>query len=64
MVAGVLAALMVTQLLSQFLFEIRPTDPFTFVSVVLLLAVAIVLASYLPARRASAIDPQVVLREM
>lgn len=64
MVAGVLAALLVTQLLSQFLFEITPTDPFTFVSVVLLLAVVIVLASYLPARRASAIDPQVVLREM
>jgi putative ABC transport system permease protein len=64
MIAGVLAALLVTQLLSQFLFEITPTDPATFVGVVLLLAVVIVLASYLPARRAAAIDPQVVLREM
>jgi putative ABC transport system permease protein len=64
MIAGVLAALLVTQLLSQFLFEITPTDPFTFVSVVILLVVVIVLASYLPARRAAAIDPQVVLREM
>ena len=64
MIAGILAALIVTQLLSQFLFEITPTDPATFVGVVLLLAVVIVLASYLPARRAAAIDPQVVLREM
>jgi putative ABC transport system permease protein len=64
MIAGVLAALLVTQLLSQFLFEITPTDPATFIGVVLLLAVVIVLASYLPARRAAAIDPQVVLREM
>ena len=64
MLAGIVAALIVTQLLSQFLFEIRPTDPVTFASVVLLLSVVIVLASYLPARRAAAIDPQVVLREM
>ena len=64
MLAGMVAALIVTQLLSQFLFEIRPTDPVTFASVVLLLSVVIVVASYLPARRAAAIDPQVVLREM
>jgi putative ABC transport system permease protein len=63
-IAGIVAALIVTRLLSQFLFEIRPTDPATFVGVVLLLAVVIVLASYLPARRAAGIDPQVVLREM
>jgi predicted permease len=62
--AGVVAALMLTRLLSQFLFEITPTDPITFVGVVILLGVVIVLASYLPARRAAAIDPQVVLREM
>ena len=64
MLAGIVAALIVTQLLSQFLFETRPTDPVTFASVLLLLSVVIVLASYLPARRAAAIDPQVVLREM
>ncbi len=64
MIAGVLAALMVTRVLSQFLFEITPTDPITFVSVIILLGAVIVLASYLPARRAAAIDPQVVLREM
>jgi putative ABC transport system permease protein len=64
LIAGVLAALLLTRLLSQFLFEITPTDPVTFVSVVVLLGVVIVLASYLPARRAAAIDPQVVLRDM
>jgi putative ABC transport system permease protein len=64
MLAGVLAALIVTQLMAQFLFEITPNDPLTFVGVVLLLTVVIVLASYLPARRAAAIDPQVVLRDM
>jgi putative ABC transport system permease protein len=64
LIAGVLAALTVTRVLSQFLFEITPTDPITFVSVVILLGAVIALASYLPARRAAAIDPQVVLREM
>jgi len=64
LVAGIVAAWILTRLLSQFLFEITPTDPVTFVSVVILLGVVIVLASYLPARRAAAIDPQVVLREM
>jgi predicted permease len=63
LIAGVLAASMVTRVLSQFLFEITPTDPVTFVSVVALLGAVILLASYLPARRAAAIDPQVVLRE-
>jgi putative ABC transport system permease protein len=64
LVAGIVAAWILTRLLTQFLFEITPTDPVTFVSVVILLGVVIVLASYLPARRAAAIDPQVVLREM
>jgi putative ABC transport system permease protein len=64
LVAGIVAAWILTRLLSQFLFGITPTDPITFVSVVILLGVVILLASYLPARRAAAIDPQVVLREM
>ena len=63
MIAGLAAALLVTRVLSQFLFEITPTDPVTFASVVILFAAVIVLASYLPARRAAAIDPQVVLKE-
>jgi putative ABC transport system permease protein len=61
--AGILAALFLTRVLSQFLFEITPTDPATFAGVAILFGVVIVLASYLPARRAAAIDPQVVLRD-
>ena len=52
-----------TRALSRLLFEISPTDPATFAGVVLLFAAVIVLASYLPARRAAAIDPQEALRE-
>ena len=61
--AGSAAALMMTRLLSPFLFEVRPADPVTFAGVLIVFGVVIVLASYLPARRAAAIDPQVVLRE-
>jgi putative ABC transport system permease protein len=61
--AGIVAALFLTRVLSQFLFDITPTDPATFAGVVILFGVVIGLASYLPARRAAAIDPQVVLRE-
>jgi putative ABC transport system permease protein len=60
---GLAVALLVTRALSPFLFETTPTDPATFAGVVILFAAVIVLASYLPARRAAAIDPQVVLKE-
>ena len=63
MAAGLAIALAVTRVMSQFLFDITPTDPITFVRVAVLFAAVIVLASYLPARRAAAIDPQVVLKE-
>jgi putative ABC transport system permease protein len=63
MVGGLAAALVVTRALSPFLFETTPTDPATFAGVVVLFAGVIALASYLPARRAAAIDPQVVLKE-
>jgi putative ABC transport system permease protein len=63
MIGGLAASLLVTRVLSPFLFETTPTDPGTFAGVVILFAAVIVLASYLPARRASSIDPQVVLKE-
>jgi putative ABC transport system permease protein len=62
-VVGLFAALGLTRLLSGILFGITPTDPVTFAEVVALLVVVVVLASYLPARRAASVDPQVVLRE-
>ena len=62
-VVGLFAAVGLTRLLSGILFGITPTDPVTFAEVVALLVVVVVLASYLPARRAASVDPQVVLRE-
>jgi putative ABC transport system permease protein len=63
MVAGLAVALLVTRMLSPFLFETIPTDLATFVGVAVLFAAVVVLASYLPARRAAAIDPLVVLKD-
>jgi predicted permease len=61
-IAGALGALAVTRLLKGLLFEISPTDPVAFASVIVLLCVVAVLASYLPARRASKTAPMDVLR--
>jgi len=61
--AGIGAALLLTRVLSQFLFEVTPTDPATYAGVVIVFGLVIALASYLPARRAAGIDPQVVLRD-
>jgi ABC-type lipoprotein release transport system permease subunit len=51
-----------TRLLTSFLFGVSPTDPITFAGVALLIAAVAVVASYLPARSASRVDPMVVLR--
>jgi putative ABC transport system permease protein len=59
---GIVGALSVTHLLTGFLFGIRPNDPLTFVSVALLLGAVSLLASYIPARRATKVDPMVALR--
>jgi ABC-type antimicrobial peptide transport system permease subunit len=57
---GTAAALM--QLMKSLLFGISPLDPFTYVSVPLVLVTSAALASYLPARRAAAVDPVEALR--
>jgi len=59
---GVGAAAGLTQMMKSLLFGISPLDPVTYTAVPLVLAVAAVLASYLPARRAAAVDPVVALR--
>jgi predicted permease len=59
---GLLAALGMTRLMSSFLFGVQPTDPFTFAAVSLLLLATALLACYLPARRATRVDPIVALR--
>ncbi|MGH9434566.1 MAG: ABC transporter permease [Terriglobia bacterium] len=59
---GLACSLALVRLVSSFLFKVQPTDPVTFVAVAVLLLVVAVLASYLPARRATKIDPVVALR--
>jgi predicted permease len=60
--SGLLAALLATRLLSSLLYEISATDPITFGLVSLLLALVAFVAMYLPARRATRIDPMAALR--
>ena len=61
-IAGTLLALYLSRTMTKMLFSVRPTDPTTFVSVAVLLAAVALLASYLPARRATRVDPIVALR--
>ncbi len=59
---GVAAAAILTRLMSSLLFGIGPLDPATYASGALVLALSAILASYLPARRASAVDPVEALK--
>ena len=60
--AGLLAALQLTGVMARLLFEVSSTDPVIFAIVPVMLAMVAVLACYLPARRASKVDPIVALR--
>jgi len=59
---GLVGASALTRLMSGLLFGVQPNDPITFVIVPLLLSGVAVIASYIPARRASNVDPMVALR--
>jgi putative ABC transport system permease protein len=59
---GLTAAFGVTRLMSTLLFEISPVDPLTYVVVSLTLILATVIASYVPAMRATGVDPMAALR--
>ena len=60
--AGVAMALGLTRLISALLFGVKPADPLTYVLVALTLAAIASLACYIPARRATKVDPMVALR--
>ncbi|HUF25789.1 MAG TPA: ABC transporter permease [Gemmatimonadaceae bacterium] len=62
-VLGVAGALAVTRLASSLLFEVKATDPSTFVAVGIFITLVAAMASTIPARRATRVDPMVVLRE-
>jgi len=61
-VIGLAGAIAGTRILRSMLYEVTPTDPWTFAVILVVLAVAALLASSLPARRAAAVDPVIALR--
>jgi ABC-type antimicrobial peptide transport system permease subunit len=63
LVVGVAASLMLTRFLQAQLFNVRPTDPSTMLAVIGVITVVALAACYVPASRATRVDPMVVLRD-
>jgi predicted permease len=62
LVAGIIGALALTGFMEKMLFDTKPFDPLTIAAVTVILAAIALLASYLPAQRATRVDPLVTLR--
>lgn len=62
LVLGIGGALMLARFLSSMLFEVHPQDPLSLIAVTVLLLLVGLLASYIPARRATKVDPLIALR--
>jgi ABC-type antimicrobial peptide transport system permease subunit len=63
LVVGVAASLVLTRFLHAQLFNVRPTDPSTTLAVIGVITVVALVACYVPASRATRVDPMVVLRD-
>ena len=61
--AGGISALAASHVMRSLLFGVTPTDPLTFLSAMALLTLVAALATYLPARRATRVDPAISLRD-
>jgi ABC-type antimicrobial peptide transport system permease subunit len=62
LICGLIVAFVLTRVMASLLFGISPTDPATFLGIALLQLAVALLASYIPALRATQVDPVIALR--